>query len=66
MHASLNRSFGEKLPDYKLAYIEAHAPAALHHVKRFVTEMRRSPAGVQSDRHYVTTTMTSWATMCAD
>ena len=61
MHSSLNGSFGEKLPEYKLAYIEAHAPSALRHVHQFVTDMRESPLSVAADRHYVTRQMKPWS-----
>ncbi len=61
MHASLNGSFAEKLPEYKLSYIEAHSPSALRRVHQFVKEIRRSPLSVAADRHYVTTLMPPWS-----
>ena len=63
MHASLNQSFAEKLPEYKLSYIEAHSSSALRRVHQFITGIRQSPLCVAADRHYVTKLMPSWSAM---
>ena len=60
MHASLNRSFGERLPDYKFAYIETHCPMALRQVQQFVTAVRRSPLSIAAERHYMQKLLQPW------
>jgi hypothetical protein len=60
MHAGLNGSFGERLPECKLSYVESHSPSALRRVHAFVTELRTSPLSVAADHHYVAHVMRSW------
>ncbi len=63
MHASLNRSFGERLPDYKFSYIEAHCPMTLRHVHQFTIAVRKSPLSVSAERHYMQKLLQPWKTM---
>lgn len=65
LHASINGSFAEKLPEYKMAFIEAHSPSALRRVHQFVTEMRNSPLSVAADRNHISTQMQRWSNQYA-
>lgn len=65
MHAAFNYRFAEKLPEYKLSYIEAHSPSALRRVHEFVVDVRKSPLSVAADRHYVTNVMRPWSVLYA-
>ncbi len=52
MHASFNRSFGDKCPEIKMAYLEEHSSSALRRVHTFLTDLRESSLCVTAEEYF--------------
>ena len=53
MHAALNASFGDQLPETKMGYIESHSHNALRHVHIFLQGRARWDMVRAAEDHYL-------------